>query len=81
MAFIQKEANISAICTYEQANSTFGTCDVPKISPPPPAALSSEGSSTSPAQVPSGVASLDSKPVHLQWFCGTMLATILLFWL
>ncbi|KAJ6353062.1 hypothetical protein OIU76_002142 [Salix suchowensis] len=51
---------------YCRANATFGTCDVPPTAPPPPAAAASGGDS----QVPSNVASLDSKPVQLRWLSG-----------
>ncbi|KAJ6681982.1 hypothetical protein OIU74_020272 [Salix koriyanagi] len=59
---------------YCRANATFGTCDVPPTAPPPPAAAASGGDS----QVPSNVASLDSKPVQLRWLSGTILMTTLL---
>ena len=58
-----------------QANATFGTCDVPPTAPPPPAAAASGGDS----QVPSNMASLDSKPVQLWWFLGAIpMMTLLL---
>ncbi|XP_048335477.1 PI-PLC X domain-containing protein At5g67130 [Ziziphus jujuba] len=61
---------------YCKANATFGTCDVPKISPPPPAAAS-----TTTSENPSSMASLDSRPVHLQCLSGIILATTLSLWL
>lgn len=62
---------------YCKENATYGTCDVPPISPPPPAA---EDTSTTSPSTPS-LASLDSRPAQLQWLCGLILALALSFWL
>uniref|UniRef100_A0A2N9F6M0 Phosphatidylinositol-specific phospholipase C X domain-containing protein n=1 Tax=Fagus sylvatica TaxID=28930 RepID=A0A2N9F6M0_FAGSY len=59
---------------YCKANATFGTCDVPTISPPPPAAAAGEGSSS---QVPSNTAYLGGTSLQLRWLFGAILATIL----
>ena len=65
--------------SHDQENAAFGTCDVPPISPPPPAV--GESSQSPPLQSSSNMASFDSRPVHLQWLCGIVLVTMLSFWL
>lgn len=64
---------------YCKANATFGTCDVPTLAPPPPAALSGNGSP--PSQDPTSVAYLDSRPFQMRWLFGTILTTTLFLWL
>ncbi|KAL3526788.1 hypothetical protein ACH5RR_011444 [Cinchona calisaya] len=60
---------------YCKANATFGTCDVPVLSPPPPAQLSPTNTGTS--QVPINN-SRTSQHVQLHWLVGTILCVILL---
>lgn len=62
---------------YCKENATFGTCDVPPISPPPPAAGDTGTTST---QSSPNFASL-GRPVLLQWLCGIILALALSYWL
>ncbi|XP_062101962.1 PI-PLC X domain-containing protein At5g67130 [Humulus lupulus] len=64
--------------SFCKENATFGTCDVPPISPPPPASGST--SPSPPLQSSSNMAAFDSRPVLLQWLCGIVLATMLSFW-
>ncbi|KAL6224824.1 hypothetical protein ACLB2K_003679 [Fragaria x ananassa] len=60
-------------------NATFGSCDVPKLAPPPPASL---GISPPPPSGPSSnFASQNSKSVMLRWLCGTILAATLSMWI
>ncbi|KAL3526790.1 hypothetical protein ACH5RR_011446 [Cinchona calisaya] len=59
---------------YCKANATFGTCDVPVLSPPPPAQLSPTNTGTS--QVPINN-SRTSQHVQLHWLVGTILCVIL----
>ncbi|GFY86491.1 PLC-like phosphodiesterases superfamily protein [Actinidia rufa] len=56
---------------YCKVNATFGTCDVPVISPPPPAG--DGGTSQEPSND-----SVISRPVQLRWLIGTILFTVLL---
>ncbi|PSS30745.1 PI-PLC X domain-containing protein [Actinidia chinensis var. chinensis] len=56
---------------YCKVNATFGTCDVPEISPPPPAG--DGGTSQEPSND-----SVISRPVQLRWLIGTILFTVLL---
>lgn len=58
-----------------QENATSGTCDVPRLSPPPPAALPPESVSQSPSSDSS-----DTILVGLHWLIGTILLTMLLCW-
>ena len=59
---------------HEQENSTFGTCDVPPISPPPPAAATVDGNAVD-------IAYMD-KPAKLLQSVGIILAlTTFLAWL
>ncbi|KAK3013485.1 hypothetical protein RJ639_010304, partial [Escallonia herrerae] len=72
------EANGNLTCgcasiAYCKVNATFGTCDTPVLSPPPPAGLSPQGTS----QVPSK-GSLISTSVQLQRLLGSMLTAMLL---
>ncbi|KAH6803929.1 PLC-like phosphodiesterases superfamily protein [Perilla frutescens var. frutescens] len=57
---------------YCRANATFGTCDVPLLSPPPPAQLT-----PTPAQVPTNNSPM-KRPPHLHWFISTFLAALCL---
>ncbi|XP_062003295.1 PI-PLC X domain-containing protein At5g67130 [Rosa rugosa] len=54
-------------------NATFGSCDVPKLAPPPPASLGS----TPPSGPSSNFAPQNSKSILLRWLCGTILAATL----
>ncbi|KAJ4836501.1 hypothetical protein Tsubulata_035490 [Turnera subulata] len=60
---------------YCRTNATFGTCDVPQLSPPPPAALPTKTPGSNDAN---GAACLDSVPVQLRWLFATILTTQLL---
>ncbi|CAK9159466.1 unnamed protein product [Ilex paraguariensis] len=60
---------------YCKANATFGTCDVPLLSPPPPAALLPGAPGT--PQGP-GNDSLTTRAVQLHWLIGTFFTTMLL---
>ncbi|TQD84836.1 hypothetical protein C1H46_029614 [Malus baccata] len=60
-------------CKVNGGNVTFGSCDVPKLAPPPPAA---SAAITSALPSPSNFAS-QGQSVHLLWLSGTILATIL----
>ncbi|KAK9948935.1 hypothetical protein M0R45_004488 [Rubus argutus] len=53
-------------------NATYGSCDVPKLAPPPPASLG-----ISPPTPSSNFAPRVSKSVLLRWLCGAILATTL----
>lgn len=71
-------SEIYVFVTYEQANAKFGTCDVPPISPPPPAAEAATGANQ---QSPASFAHMDKQAKPLQ-SAGILLATITLFaWL
>ncbi|KAI3452011.1 hypothetical protein Pfo_008676 [Paulownia fortunei] len=75
------EANGHLTCgcdsiAYCRANATFGTCDIPVLSPPPPAQLSPAGTAQGP-----GNNSLISRPLHPHWFVLTILTLVLLLWL
>lgn len=51
-----------------QANATFGTCDVPQLAPPPPAALASNTTPGGTSQAPdSSLSPLKRKPARLQF--------------
>ncbi|KAL5556989.1 hypothetical protein UlMin_039225 [Ulmus minor] len=65
---------------YCKANATFGTCDVPPISPPPPAAASTTTSPSTPSSNSSNAASFDSRLIRAQWLCGIMFAAALSLW-
>ncbi|XP_059643834.1 PI-PLC X domain-containing protein At5g67130 [Cornus florida] len=73
------EANGQLTCgcgniAYCKTNATFGTCDVPVISPPPPAADTSQGGTS---QEPSND-SLNSRTVKVQFLIGVVFTTSLL---
>ncbi|EYU44410.1 hypothetical protein ABFS82_08G050700 [Erythranthe guttata] len=57
---------------YCRVNATFGTCDVPVLSPPPPAQLSPTDQIGNNSPI--------SKPLYHHWFILTILA-IVLIWL
>lgn len=61
---------------YCKANSSFGTCDVPSISPPPPAGLTPAENRT-PTGDSSGGLILGSQ-VTWRWFIGSGLVALLL---
>ncbi|XVF15542.1 hypothetical protein REPUB_Repub09cG0162900 [Reevesia pubescens] len=62
---------------YCKANATFGTCDVPPMSPPPPASATRTTTETSSLSN-SNFANMDARPVQLQWLLATILSTIFL---
>lgn len=76
------EANGQLTCgcdsiSYCKTNATFGTCDVPVISPPPPAGLSTPTDGSRTTETPSGDSNI-SRPVHLLWLIGTSFSALLL---
>ncbi|EOX91444.1 hypothetical protein QUC31_003121 [Theobroma cacao] len=63
---------------YCKVNATFGSCDVPKLSPPPPAAAT-QTTTENPSLSNSSFANMDVRPVQLQWMLATVLTISLLF--
>ncbi|XP_057962585.1 PI-PLC X domain-containing protein At5g67130-like [Malania oleifera] len=63
---------------YCKANATFGTCDVPVMVPPPPAAGTSQVGGTSQNF---SIAHLDSRPLLWCWLPVITLTTALVSWL
>ncbi|KAK8694732.1 hypothetical protein V6N13_072277 [Hibiscus sabdariffa] len=62
---------------YCKANATSGTCKVPPMSPPPPAATAPVTTeNTSPFN--SNFANMHARPVQLRWLLATILTKILL---
>ncbi|KAK6128688.1 hypothetical protein DH2020_037576 [Rehmannia glutinosa] len=71
------EANGHLTCgcdsiAYCRANATFGTCDIPVLSPPPPAELSPTGRAQDPSNH-----SFISRPLRFHWFILTILAGLI----
>ncbi|KAL1824300.1 hypothetical protein ACET3Z_011078 [Daucus carota] len=64
-----------ASIAYCKENATFGTCDIPRLSPPPPAALTPESVSKSPSSAAS-----DTMLAKRRWLVATILLTVLLCW-
>ncbi|KAE9449673.1 hypothetical protein C3L33_18428, partial [Rhododendron williamsianum] len=76
------EANGQLTCgcdsiAYCKTNATFGTCDVPVISPPPPAGLSSPTGGGRTTETVSDDSNI-SRPVHLLWLIGISFIALLL---
>lgn len=67
---------------YCKANATFGTCDVPPMSPPPPGAAATQTTAENPSESSSNFANLDARPVQLWWMPTAVMTTILFlrFW-
>ncbi|XVF17674.1 hypothetical protein REPUB_Repub10bG0143800 [Reevesia pubescens] len=61
---------------YCKANATFGTCDIPPMSPPPPAAAAAQ--TENPSSSNSNFANTDAKPVQLRWLLAKIFTTIVL---
>ncbi|XWS41899.1 hypothetical protein CRYUN_Cryun17cG0121700 [Craigia yunnanensis] len=64
---------------YCKANATFGTCDIPPMSPPPPAAAT-RTTTENPSLSNSNFANMDARPIQMRWLRATILTTILLLW-
>lgn len=60
----------------EQANATFGTCDVPQLAPPPPAALTTTSTGGSSPDSNSGHS--DAGLARLRWLFGLFSITAFL---
>ncbi|CBI21414.3 hypothetical protein VitviT2T_011026 [Vitis vinifera] len=79
------EANGQLTCgctsiSYCKENATFGSCDVPVLSPPPPASISPSTDVPNTSN-DSSTSHLDANLLQARWMLGTMLAAILLLWL
>ncbi|XP_022775188.1 PI-PLC X domain-containing protein At5g67130-like isoform X1 [Durio zibethinus] len=69
---------------YCKVNATFGTCDIPPMSPPPPAAAAAAATQTTKENSSlsnSNFANIDATPVQLRWLLVIILNSILLLWL
>ncbi|KDP31946.1 hypothetical protein JCGZ_12407 [Jatropha curcas] len=64
---------------YCKANATRGTCDAPRIAPPPAVASAGGSSQSPPASTPTNIACVNARPVRFQWLLRIIFTAMLLW--